>query len=557
MTVKKKTILVIEDSPTQAMLMQLALEGQGFGAICSASAEEALPAIAEVQPDLMVVDYHLPGMQGDEFCRRVRMNINYQGIPILMLTADDTVGAELRGLESGADDYVSKSEDRDVLMLRIHSLLRKSAGQAAFLNGGERVAGKARILAIDDSPTYLAFLLHELSDEGYEVLTAASGVEGIKLAQEGVFDCVMVDFIMPDMDGAEVCRYFNEVRKGAPSPVVILMVSADEKKETVMRALESGADDFVGKSADVAVLRGRIRALLRQKVRYEQNLNLIEEFQRSRDHLERVVEERTSDLKREIGERQRIEEELRKAKERAEMASRAKSEFLANMSHELRTPLNAIIGFSDFIRNEVLGPVGSPQYLDYLNSIHDSGLHLLEIINDILDIARVEGGRVELSEQLQPAAEAVGAAARLIKEQARLGGVTVTTDLGPPGIQLFADQRIVKQACLNLLSNAVKFTPEGGRVHVAVELAPDGGLVVRISDTGIGIAAENLDKVMAPFGQVDSSLARKHTGTGLGLPLANAFAELHGGSLELSSTPGRGTVTELRFPPLRVRQLVH
>lgn len=552
----RKRILVVEDSPTQAMLVQLRLEQEGFEALTVPTAEAALEALATLHPNLMLVDYHLPGIQGDELCRRVRMNINTQGLPMLMLTADQSAGAEVRGLESGADDYVAKSEDFDVLVLRIRALLRKSSTQLNLLMPDESFFRKARILAIDDSVTYLELLKHELAEEGYTVDVAASGLEGLGRMQTETYDCLLVDLIMPGMDGLEVIREVVTHEGHGDSPVVILMLSAQESKENAMRALAAGADDFVGKSSDISVLKGRLRALLRHKYLHEQHRRIIDEFKRQEDSLEKAVEERTRELKAEIAERQRAEEELRRAKEIAEAASRAKTEFLANMSHELRTPLNAIIGFSDMIRNQVFGKVAdcamSQKYLEYIDNIHDSGCHLLKIINDILDVSRIEVGKVKLNEELLDLREVVKATERLIHSQADKNKVKVVPVLPDAFPMLMGDERILKQTVLNLVSNAVKFTPEGGSVTISTEVADDGWIELRVKDTGIGIAPEDHTKVMQPFGQVDSSLSRRHEGTGLGLPLSKTFMELHGGALLLDSALGQGTTITLRFPPNRV-----
>ncbi|MEO5336282.1 MAG: response regulator [Magnetospirillum sp. WYHS-4] len=553
----RRRILVVEDSPTQAMLMQLRLEQEGFEAIVAPTAEAALESLGQVRPDLMLVDYHLPGIQGDELCRRVRMNINTQGIPILMLTAEQSAAAEVRGLESGADDYVGKAEDPDVLMLRIRALLRKSSTQVNLLMPDESFFRKARVLAIDDSPTYLELLRAELSEEGYTVETAASGLEGLGHLDAESFDCVLVDLVMPGMDGLEVIREIVSRQAVEDSPVVILMVSAQETKENAMRALESGADDFVGKSSDISVLKGRLRAMLRHKYLHEQHKRIIDEFKRQEDDLERAVEERTRELKGEIAERRRAEEELRKAKEIAEAASRAKTEFLANMSHELRTPLNAIIGFSDMIRNQVFGKFADctvgQKYLEYIDNIHDSGVHLLKIINDILDVSRIEVGKVKLNEEYLDLREVVKATERLIRSQADKNKVRLRTELPDSLPALLGDERILKQTILNLMSNAVKFTPEGGTVTATIRLRQGGVLEVAVMDTGIGIAPEDHGKVMLPFGQVDSSLSRRHEGTGLGLPLAKTFMELHGGSLTLESALGQGTTVTLSFPQERTQ----
>jgi signal transduction histidine kinase len=218
------------------------------------------------------------------------------------------------------------------------------------------------------------------------------------------------------------------------------------------------------------------------------------------------------------------------------------------MSHELRTPLNAIIGFSEVMSAQTLGPLDHPHYLEYADHIHVSGEHLLSLINDLLDLSKIEAGKLELWEETVDLAALIKRCRVFVEESAQNKGVTLTLRMDRELPDLRCDSRKLKQVLVNLLSNAVKFTPAGGRI--VLEAKPDGadGVVIEVSDTGIGIAAENIEKVMSPFGQVNEALNRDTEGTGLGLPLSKALVELHGGRLFLKSVPGMGTVATVQLP---------
>ena len=246
-------------------------------------------------------------------------------------------------------------------------------------------------------------------------------------------------------------------------------------------------------------------------------------------------------------------EGLHQAKLEADQANHAKSDFLATMSHELRTPLNAIIGFSEIMVEGLFGPVGGAKYTEYVDDIHTSARHLLDLINDILDLSKIEAGRIELREETVDVDGAIDGCLALVKERVHAAGLTLEKRVADGLPALWADARMVRQILINLLSNAVKFTPSGGSVGVEAALSSTGALVLAVSDTGIGMAPEDIPKVMEPFVQVDGVLNRKYEGTGLGLPLASRLAEMHGADFELKSEEGVGTTVTIRFPAERMR----
>jgi signal transduction histidine kinase len=238
----------------------------------------------------------------------------------------------------------------------------------------------------------------------------------------------------------------------------------------------------------------------------------------------------------------------RERMEAAEEASRAKSTFLATVSHELRTPLNAIIGFSEILRTEMFGPVGSARYRGYVADINDSAIHLLSLVNDLLDLAKAEAGKQELYEETLEIDDVARVCLRLMAERAAEAGVRLDLVDRLDGCLFRGDERKMRQIVLNLLSNSVKFTPAGGRVTLDVAVAPEGGLQIVVRDTGIGMGEDDIAKALEPFGQVGDVMTRQTGGTGLGLPLTVNLVELHGGTLAIASAPGQGTAVTLTFP---------
>ena len=244
---------------------------------------------------------------------------------------------------------------------------------------------------------------------------------------------------------------------------------------------------------------------------------------------------------------------LKVSVEQAQQANRAKSAFLANMSHELRTPLNAIMGFSEVMMHQHLGPLDNPRYLAYSGDIHASGRYLLGIINDILDLSKIEAGKMSLeSAEEFPLRQAVEASHSICCNLGEKFGVRIESHLPREDVQLLAVERMIRQILINLVGNAVKFTPAGGCVTIAGDITAGGGYALTVQDSGIGMTEEDIHKALTPFGQVENKMTATHNGTGLGLPLAKAMLELHGGTLDITSAPGRGTCLTLNFPADRI-----
>jgi PAS domain S-box-containing protein len=326
----------------------------------------------------------------------------------------------------------------------------------------------------------------------------------------------------------KICRFSTAEEMGAagyprlmfPDGSKVFTVPGMEDANSFSR--EAVLTDRQGKQIPVLLNAARVPHSSRSPIRYYASITDISAIRAAHEEVER----------------QNIE---------LHAASRAKTEFLANMSHELRTPLNAVIGFSEVIKNRIYGPLGNERYADYANDIHASGEHLLQIINDILDLSKIEAGHMELHEESVNLLQVINDAAQIVHERAKAAELKFTTQAAPNLPRLWADERAIKQILINLLSNAIKFTPAGGDVTVSAEF-DQGTLALSVRDTGLGMEPADVPKALAPFAQLDGSLARRHNGTGLGLPLVKSLATLHGGELVIDTAPDQGTTVRISFP---------
>ena len=363
----------------------------------------------------------------------------------------------------------------------------------------------ATILILDDRNTNRKILaqLAMSVEPGVSVTACASGEEGLAAARSQAPDLVFSDFNMPGMNGAEFVAEFRKLTGCIDVPVIV--VTAYEDREHRYRALEAGATDFLASPVDhhEFVVRARnLLALRRQSL----------------------------------------------ARQAAERANAAKTAFLANMSHELRTPLNAIIGFSEIMQTELHGPLGNAKYKDYSNDIGRSARHLREVIQNILDVARIEEGKFDVERALVGVPLVLEEAARMVRPEAERAKLAF--DYAVPGDlpYVLGDKTKLTQAFLNLMSNAVKFTPAGGHVSVAAHKGGDT-VEVTVGDTGIGMSPEEIPIALARFGQVSGDpYKKKYQGAGLGLPIAAGIIQAHRGELLIDSTKGRGTRMTVRLP---------
>ncbi|MEX2119094.1 MAG: response regulator [Pirellulales bacterium] len=566
-------IMLVEDSRTQAIKLTNEFERQGWQVDWAPTVQLALEKLNQNSPDLIVLDYYLPGIRGDELCRRIRMNINTRNISIVMLTMDDTHDAELHGLDSGADDFVPKSVDSDILLARIRTLLGKSRFQSSILGQADHHFRRARLLTIDDSLTYQQFLASELEKEGYQIETALSGRDGLDRILKETFDCALVDLVLPDIDGIEVCRRVNQSRQTTANSVTLLMLTGRESKEDLTQALEAGADDFVGKSSDMAVLKGRIRALLRRKFFQEENRRIAEELKNKELEMlharaEKEMAQARAALNEEL-ERRVVERtaQLAEANRNLEQKSRENEMFVYSVSHDLRSPLVNLQGFSKelaavcqeikgILAEDDLPPAAKERGLALLDRecaenirfIQTAVSRLSSIIDALLRLSRA--GRVEYQCQT---VDVHGVVARIIDSMSATAterSARITLYDLPPA---WGDPTAIEQVFANLIGNALNYLdPERPGV---IEIGSDQAVLESheqancetyyVRDNGLGIREEYQSKMFQAFKRLHPEVAK---GEGMGLAIVRRVVERHSGKIWVESKVGIGSTFYVVLP---------
>lgn len=539
----RRRVLLIEDSPTQARGFQAQIASPEIEVVPVSSAEAAFDDLAKNTPDAIIVDYHLPGKNGDEFCREIKSSVNTRGIPVLMLTVDEGNAAQMRGLESGADDYLPKSADPDVLRARVNALLRESKIAAPIVDL-ERSRGQVRVLVMDDSPTYLYHIAHELKPANYLVDTVTNPVEGIEKVRVGQYDCVLVDCEMTPLDGFAVCRKIREQGNAVNPQVILLMVSSHEDKEHIKQGFEAGADDYIFKSADAEILRARIEAFLRRRFLVGQNRQILEEL---REKELRAVRAQMAQREAEaraalVDQLAAANRELALANLKLDSANRELEQFSYSVAHDLKEPLRVVATYGEMLRKRYAGKLDrdADQFIQW--SI-EATRRMERFIQDLLGYARASNTVEDIPRTLTPLKELVDRA---------LGNLSVAVQESESEIAvedlpaLLVEASRIQQVFQNLLGNAVKYRRPDTRVKIRVSAEKSAeAWTISVQDNGSGIEAEDLKAIFELFHRGRNMYT---AGTGVGLSICRRIVERHGGIIWAESEVGKGSTFRFTIP---------
>ncbi|MEX0613999.1 MAG: response regulator [Pirellulales bacterium] len=539
-------ILIVEDSPTQALRLQLELEAQKWTATTVGTADEALAQIDHAPPDVVVVDFCLPGMSGDELCRRIRMNINTRSIPIIMLTADEDEETEVRGLDSGADDFFKKSADTEILVIRIRAMLDRPRHRESVLLHNEAAFRRANVLAVDDSETYLSHLKFLLQGEGYTVDAVTDPKEALRRLDESSYDLALVDLVMPELDGIEMCRRIVAMRSHMDNPIAVLMLTGREAKEDLTRALEAGADDFVGKSSDQAVLKGRIRALLRRKFYQEENQHILEELKNkeleaitaraeTEAALARAADERRQHAEMVAVELRQAKAELEKANEELMRSNDELRQFAFVASHDLQEPLRSITSFCNLLKDEYYGRLDE-QANNFIERIVNGAKRMKALVTDLLSYSRVSQDE-HVDFQPVDFRDVVSDVLANLQSSINDAGAEIVIGEMPT---IVGDRVQLVQLLQNLVGNAVTYRSERPP-QIQIDAQRHGEFwEFSVQDNGIGIAPEHHQQIFEIFKRLHSR--DTYPGTGIGLAVCKKIAQRHGGQITVDSRVGAGSV---------------
>ncbi len=537
---ERPLILAIDDSATFRALLKVVLEGNGYDFAQAETGEDGLRRSSDLRPDALIVDGVLPGIDGLEVIRRIRADTALRRTPCLLLTASMEHTEELRALEAGADLFVCKGEDMDVILAKLGALLRPD--RAPVREEDSSLLGPKRVLAVDDSLTFLEELSDRLRQEGYDVVSARSGEKALELLAVQKVDAILLDVLMPGLSGQETCRRI----KASPAwrDIPLLMLTALEEREALLEGINAGADDYITKSNRFEVLMARLKAQLRRCQFEDENRSFRERLlRREMEALEvQAIRELSEARAGHIVDLENKNGELRRAKEGADALAKELESFSYSVSHDLRAPLRSIDGFSQILL-ERHGDGLSDEAGRLLGLVRTATLKMGELIEDMLSLARVT--RKEVS--FQPLDLSAMAAATIEELQRRDPDRTVEIRI-QPGVTAIGDKGLMRILFENLLGNAWKFTSKtpSARITFGTEAAGDGRTVFAIKDNGAGFDMAYADKLFQVFQRLHP--VRDFPGTGVGLATVDRVAKRHGGKVWCEGKEGSGACFYFTLP---------
>lgn len=545
-------ILIVADSLPQSMRLQTDLADKGWEVACAGTADEALERLDTWAPNLLIVDGDLPGLGGEEFCHRVRMNGNTWDIPIIMLTADKDVSIGEWDPNTGADDFFKRSTKPETLMCRVRAMLERSQRAKSVFLQTDAHFQRARILVVNDNKECLADMSKLLEDEGYVVETAGRSREALARLEGEDFDCVLVDMAMPELDGPEMCRRITLMHDRLDNPIAVLTLTGREEEEDITRALEAGADDFLGKSYDKAVLKGRIRALLHRKFYQRESQRILEKLKNRELDAARARAETEAALARAADQRRQQAEttarQMRRAKAKLEQANaqliqsnEELRQFACLASHDLQEPLRSITSFCNLLKEKCGGKLDQDAD-DFIRRIVNGAKRMKALVQGLLSYSRVIRIEDDLLQKVDCQSVLEGVLADL-KVQIEETGAEISWEEPP---MLYGSPSQLTQLLQNLIGNAIRYCDmRPPKVHIGFTVRADE-CEVSVSDNGVGIAPESQHSIFELFKRLHDRDER--SGTGIGLTICKKIVQRHGGTIWVESEPGNGSIFRFTIP---------
>lgn len=512
------TVLVIDDSLTSREDLKAHLEASGYTVFLAETGEKGLNLAVELRPNVMVVDGQLPGIDGATVVRRVKSDSVLRGTPCILLTASEDRNDEFIALEAGADTYVRKDEDTAVLLARLAAILRSASENASVVTGKSLLAPK-KIMAVDDSPTYLNQLADSLRNDGYDVVLANSGEIAIELLKKNTVDCILLDLIMPGLSGHESCRQIKREPKWRDIPLLIL--TAQEGREAMIEGFNAGADDYLPKSSQFDVLKARMRAQLRRKQFEDENRSMREALVRKEVE---AVEARAS---RELAEtRAQLLSEL-------QISNKELEAFSYSVSHDLRTPLRAMVGFTQMLMEDKTSAL-SGEGREYLERVMKSAQRMGQLVDGLLSLSRLT--RHDLTKQKVDLSDIANT---IVSELQMTDAGRNTEVMITPSMVVNGDPKLLQAAVQNLVGNAWKFSSKNPSPRIEFGFTTDGEKrTYFIRDNGAGFDMRFVDKLFGTFQRLHG--VSEFEGTGIGLATVQRIIHRHGGEIWAEGVVGQG-----------------